>query len=125
MKPTILHVNNHQDMDELVEILSESKYSIEYNETNYILLKKKNYGNLIIHGIFILIGLFLNVLAFILNVIYFSYCFFKKSNILLITTDTIDIDGNPVEFDKAENLEIFYSQEKWDRAIELTKYEKN
>ena len=108
-------------MNELAEILSKSKYKMEYHEKNYILMRKKDYGNLILHGIFIAIGLIINVLVFILNVIYFSYSFLKKSNIILITTETTDINGNTVEFDKAEDLEVFYTQEDWDRAIELTK----
>lgn len=121
MKPKVLHAKTKKDMNELAEILSRSKYKMEYHEKNYILMRKKNYGNLIIHGIFILIGLFIDSRAFIINVIYFSYSFFKKSNIILITTETTDIDGNTVEFDKTEDLEVFYTQEDWDRAIELTK----
>lgn len=121
MKPTILHVKNEKDMTELADILYDSKYKMEYREKHYILLKKKNYGHWLPHLIFIIIGLIFNSLAFILNVIYFSYCFFKKSNIILITTETVDDEGNPVEFNKAEDLEIFYTQEAWDRAIELTK----
>lgn len=121
MKPIILHVKNDSDMNELADILYESKYKMDYREKNFILLKKKNYGHWLPHVIFIVIGLFINQLAFILNVIYFSYSFFRKSNLILLTTDTLDADGNPVEFDKAEDLEIFYTQEDWDRAIELTK----
>ena len=121
MKPTILHVKNEKNMTELADILYASKYKMEYREKHYILLKKKNYGHWLPHLIFIAIGLIFNSLAFILNVIYFSYCFFKKSNIILITTETVDDEGNPVEFDKVEDLEIFYTQEAWDRAIELTK----
>lgn len=121
MKPVVLHVKNNEDMEELSEILKKSKYSINHREQNYILLKKKNYGNLILHGIFIFIGLVINMLGFVLNVIYFAYSFFKKSNIILITTETKDQDNNPVKFDNAEDLEIFYEQEDWDRAIELTK----
>lgn len=121
MKPKVLHVKTKKDMNELAEILSKSKYKMEYHEKNYILMRKKDYGNLILHGIFIAIGLIINVLAFILNVIYFSYSFLKKSNIILITTETTDIDGNTVEFDKAEDLEVFCTQKDWDRAIELTK----
>lgn len=121
MKPVILHVKNEADMEELSDILKKSKYNMKYREKNYILLKKKNYGNYILHGVFVLVGLFINSLAFILNVIYFGYCFLKKSNIILITTETKDDVGNEVEFDKAEDLEIFYEQEDWNRAIELTK----
>ena len=121
MKPKVLHVKTKENMNELAEILSRSKYKMEYREKNYILMKKRDYGNWILHVIFIAIGLFISVLAFIFNVIYFSYSFLKKSNIILITTDTTDLEGNLVEFDKAEDLEVFYTQEDWDRAMELTK----
>lgn len=121
MKPTILYAKNTNVMDELTEIFLDSKYKIKSEEDNYVLLRKTNYGNIIIHILFLLVALFLNSYAIIINLIYFCYNFFKKSNIILITTDTLDTEGNPVEFDNVEDLEVFYDQELWDKAIELSK----
>ena len=52
-----------------------------------------------------------------------GYSLFGKSNVVLITTETLDENGNPLEFDDVEDIQVFYSQETWDKAIELSKLE--
>lgn len=123
MKPKIVHARDSKVMDELANLFIESKYSVKAEDTNYILLKKNNYGNVLIHLPFILIALFLNVYALLVNVVYFAYSLFKKSNVILITTEKNDDEGNPLEFDSVREIEVFYDQSTWDRAIELSELE--
>ncbi|MBR5502970.1 MAG: hypothetical protein IKV87_00745 [Methanobrevibacter sp.] len=123
MKPKIVHARDHEVMVQLTKLFEESKYSIKAQDKNYTLLKKNNYGNILIHLPFLLIALFFNALAILVNVAYFAYSIFQKSNVILITTEKKDEDGNPLEFDDVSEIEVFYDQETWDKAIELSRLE--
>ena len=123
MKPKIVHARDKKVMKQLSELFVESKYSIKEEHKNYVLLKKRNYGNILIHLPFILIGLFYNGYALLVNLGYFAYSFFKRSNVVLITTEKKDEEGNPLEFDSVRELEVFYEQSTWDKAIELSELE--
>ena len=123
MKPKIVHARDKKVMDQLMELFIESKYKIQSSDWNYVLLKRNYYGNYAIHIVFLIIALVLNAWAIVINVIYFGYYLFGKSNVVLITTETLDENGNPLEFDDVEDIQVFYSQETWDKAIELSKLE--
>lgn len=123
MKPKIVHARDKEVMNQLAKLFEESKYTVKSQDKNYVLLKKNNYGNPLIHLPFILIGLFFNAFAILVNVAYFAYSVFKKSNVILITTEKNDEDGNPLEFDDIGEIEVFYDQETWDKAIELSRLE--
>ena len=120
MKPKIVHARDSEVMHQLTDLFVESKYSIQAEDKNYVLLKRNNYGNILIHIPFILIALFINVFAIIVNVVYFAYSIFQKSNVILITTEKKDDEGNPLEFDSVREIEVFYDQSTWDKAIELS-----
>lgn len=123
MKPKIVHARDKKVMDQLMELFIESKYKIQSSDWNYVLLKRNYYGNYAIHIVFLIIALVLNAWAIVINVIYFGYSLFGKSNVVLITTETLDENGNLLEFDDVEDIQVFYSQETWDKAIELSKLE--
>ena len=123
MKPKIVHARDSDIMYQLSDLFVESKYSVKSEDKNYVLLKKNDYGNVLIHLPFILIALFINGYALIVNVAYFAYSLFKKSNVILITTEKLDDEGNPLEFDSVRELEVFYEQSTWDKAIELSELE--
>ena len=123
MKPKIVHARDSDIMYQLSDLFVESKYSVKSEDKNYVLLKKKDYGNVLIHLPFILIALFINGYALLVNVAYFAYSLFKKSNVILITTEKLDDEGNPLEFDSVRELEVFYEQSTWDKAIELSELE--
>lgn len=120
MKPKIVHARDSEVMHQLTDLFVESKYSIQAEDKNYVLLKRNNYGNILIHIPFILIALFINVFAILVNVVYFAYSIFQKSNVILITTEKKDDEGNPLEFDSVREIEVFYDQSTWDKAIELS-----
>ena len=123
MKPKIVHARDSDIMYQLSDLFVESKYSIKSEDNNYVLLKKNDYGNILIHLPFLLIALFINGYALLVNVGYFAYSLFKKSNVVLITTEKLDDEGNPLEFDSVRDLEVFYEQSSWDKAIELSELE--
>ena len=123
MKPKIVHARDSEVMAQLSELFQESKYSLKAQDENFVLLKKNNYGHILIHLPFLLIALFFNALAIIVNVVYFAYSIFQRSNLILITTEKKDEDGNPLEFDDVSEIEVFYDQATWDKAIELSKLE--
>ena len=123
MKPKIVHARDSDIMYQLSDLFVESKYSVKSEDKNYVLLKKNDYGNVLIHLPFILIALFINGYALVVNVAYFAYSLFKKSNVILITTEKLDDEGNPLEFDSVRELEVFYEQSTWDKAIELSELE--
>ena len=120
MKPKIVHARDSEVLHQLTDLFVESKYSIQAEDKNYVLLKRNNYGNILIHIPFILIALFINVFAILVNVVYFAYSIFQKSNVILITTEKKDDEGNPLEFDSVREIEVFYDQSTWDKAIELS-----
>ena len=123
MKPKIVHARDSDIMYQLSDLFVESKYSIKSEDNNYVLLKKNDYGNILIHLPFLLIALFINGYALLVNVGYFAYSLFKKSNVVLITTEKLDDEGNPLEIDSVRDLEVFYEQSTWDKAIELSELE--
>ena len=123
MKPKIVHARDSDIMYQLSDLFVESKYSVKSEDKNYVLLKKNDYGNVLIHLPFILIALFINGYALLVNVAYFAYSLFKKSNVILITTEKLDDEGNPLEFDSVREVEVFYEQSTWDKAIELSELE--
>ena len=123
MKPKIVHARDSDIMYQLSDLFVESKYSVKSEDKNYVLLKKNDYGNILIHLPFLLIALFINGYALLVNVAYFAYSLFKKSNVILITTEKLDDEGNPLEFDSVRELEVFYEQSTWDKAIELSELE--
>lgn len=123
MMPKIIHAKDYDIMCQLAELFEQSKYTVQNQDKNFILLKKRNFGNPLIHAVFLFIGLLFFYPAILVNVVYFAYSVFQKSNFVLITTETEDDEGNPLEFDDVSDLEVFYEQEIWDKAIELSKLE--
>ena len=123
MRPKIVHARDKDVMEQLAALFEESKYKLQSKDVNYVLLKKTNYGNVLIHLPFLLIALFFNGWAILVNVAYFAYSVFKRSNVILITTEKNDDEGNPLEFEDVALIEVFYDQKTWDKAIELSRLE--
>ena len=67
-------------------------------------MKKRRYGNILIHVVCLIIALqFIGIVIFI-NVVYFAYSFIWASPNVLITTETNDDDGNPLEFSNMDEI---------------------
>lgn len=100
----ILSADNSKDMDNISEELSKYKFKTIEKQDNYILMKKRRYGNLLIHAVCLVIALgFVGIVIFV-NVIYFAYSFIWASPNVLITTETVGDDGNPLEFSDMDEI---------------------
>ena len=100
----ILSADNSKEMDEISEELSQYKFKTIEKEDNYILMKKRRYGNLLIHAVCLVIALgFVGIVIFV-NVAYFAYSFLWASPNVLITTETVGDDGEPLEFSNMDEI---------------------
>lgn len=91
-------------MDSISNELSLKKFKVTQSDKNYILMRKKRYGNLLIHAICLIIALQFVELVLLINVAYFSYSYLYASPNVLITTERVDDDGNPLEFSNMDEI---------------------
>ena len=84
--------------------LSLKKFKVTQSDKNYILMRKKRYGNLLIHAICLIIALQFVGLVLLINVAYFSYSYLYASPNVLITTERVDDDGNSLEFSNMDEI---------------------
>lgn len=104
MKLFILDADNSKDMEDISEELSSKKFKIIEKDDNFILMMKRRYGNLLIHAVCLIIALsFLGPLIFV-NVVYFTYSYLWASPHVLITTEKVDDEGNPLEFNDMDEV---------------------
>ena len=100
----ILHADNRDEMKEISNELSQKKFKTLQSEDNYILMKKRRYGNILIHIVCLLIALqFIGIVIFV-NVIYFTYSFLWISPNVLITTETKGKDGESLKFSNMDEI---------------------
>lgn len=100
----ILKADNSKQMDEISDELSQKKFKVVEKQDNYILMKKRRYGNLLIHAVCLIVALsFIGIVIFI-NVVYFAYSFLWASPNVLITTETVSDEGEPLEFSDMDEI---------------------
>ena len=100
----ILSATTSSEMDKLEDELKQNKFKTLEKQDNYILMKKRRYGNLLIHAVCLIIALsFIGIVIFA-NVIYFTYSFIWASPNVLITTETVADDGEPLEFSDMDEI---------------------
>jgi hypothetical protein len=117
MLPKFIFAKNQKEMYEFSDLLESKKYKIKSEDKNYVLLRKNVYGNIFIHIAALLVALFYYPYAIIINILYFLYNFYMNSVVILVTTETMDDEGNPLEFIKLNDLEDFSEQSQQDRDI--------
>ena len=100
----ILYADNPKKMNELSEELSEKKFKTIQSDDNFILMRKRRFGNPLIHAISLVLALFVFSLCIAINVVYFSYSYLWASPTVLITTETVDEDGNKIEFNDMDEV---------------------
>ena len=67
-------------------------------------MKKRRYGNILIHVVCLIIALqFIGIVIFV-NVVYFTYSFIWASPNVLITTETKGDDGVALEFSDMDEI---------------------
>ena len=100
----ILKAENSEDMERISEELSEKKFKTVETQDNYILMKRRRYGNVLIHGVCLIIALMFLSVAIFFNVIYFTYSFLWASPNVLITTETEGDDGEELQFNTMDEV---------------------
>jgi hypothetical protein len=100
----ILKADNSKDMEKISDELSQNKFKVIEKEDNYILMKKRRYGNLLIHAVCLILALSVIGILIFVNVAYFAYSFIWASPNVLITTETVGDDGNPLEFSNMDEV---------------------
>lgn len=104
MKLFILPADNSEEMTKISEDLSLKKFKITQTESNFILMRRKRYGNILIHVICLIVALEYIGPVLIINVAYFTYSYLWASPNVLITTEKLDDEGNPLEFSNMDEI---------------------
>jgi hypothetical protein len=100
----ILGADNPSEMEEISQKLSENKFKVMDHQDNFILMKRRRYGNVLIHAVCLIVALMYFSLAIFINVIYFTYSFIWASPTVLITTETVDDEGKPLEYSDMDEI---------------------
>lgn len=104
MKLFILAADNSKEMEKISQELSQKKFKIMEKNNNYILMRKKRFGNLLIHAVCLILALSAFSLIIFINVIYFMYSYIWASPSVLITTEKVSDDGEPLEFNSMDEV---------------------
>jgi len=110
MKLDVVYSKNLEEMNNNMDKLEDIGFHKNSSGDNYILAKKRVYGNIYIHLLIIVIALLFFAPIIFLNVIYFGYNIFKNSRFVLLTSEKKDEEGNDLEFVNFDKL----LKEKWD-----------
>ena len=100
----ILEADSPKEMEDLAIKLSESKFKAIDKGEEFILMKKRRYGNILIHVISIILFLKVTSLFIILNLAYFAYSYLWASPHVLITTAKKTEDGEDLEFNTMDEV---------------------
>ena len=100
----ILNADNSKQMAKLEEELSQHKFKTLEKQDNYILMKRRRYGNLLIHAVCLILALSVMGILIFVNVVYFAYSFIWASPNVLITTEKVSDEGEPLEFSDMDEI---------------------
>ena len=100
----ILKADDSKDMEKISMELSENKFKTIEKQDNFILMKRRRYGNVLIHVVCLIIALMFLSVAIFINVIYFTYSFLWASPNVLITTETKWDDGEELQFNTMDEV---------------------
>ena len=104
MKLFILSADNSKEIDKISGQKKKKKFKIREKQDNYILMRKRRFGNLVIHAICLIIALSVFGLAIFINVVYFTYSYLWASPHVLITTETQGEEGEELEFNTMDEV---------------------
>ena len=91
-------------MENISEELAQNKFKIRQQDENFILMRRARYGNVLIHVVSLILALSLSAYFLFINVVYFSYSYLWASPHVLITTEKVDDEGNPLEFSDMDEI---------------------
>ena len=104
MKLFILKADDSKEMEEISKRLSENKFKTVESEENFILMKKRRYGNIIIQLACLALALLFSAVFIFINLIYFTYSYLWASPNVLITTERVAENGEKLEFDSIDEV---------------------
>ena len=100
----ILEADSSKEMENLASQLAESKFKAIESGDEFILMKKRRYGNVLIHVISIILFLEVTSLFILFNLGYFAYSYLWASPHVLITTEKKTEDGDVLEFNTIDEV---------------------
>lgn len=100
----ILGADNSKEMEDIAEELSSKKFKLVEKDKEFILMRKRRYGNLLIHAVCLIIALSAFSLLIFVNVVYFMYSYIWASPNVLITTEKVSDEGEPLEFSTMDEV---------------------
>ena len=104
MKLYILPADSSKEMDDIASELSLKKFMLIDEDDKFKLMRKRRYGNILIQVVSLLLALQVSWLFLIINVGYFAYSYLWASPHVLITTEKVDDEGNPLEFSDMDEV---------------------
>ena len=104
MKLLILSADNFSDMENISQELSQKKFRIIQQDDSYILMNKRRFGNPLIYALCLVIALFTFSLLIFVNVAYFMYSYIWASPNVLITTEKVSDEGEPLQFNSMDEV---------------------
>lgn len=94
----ILSADGSKEMGNISDELSQKKFKILQADKDFILMRKRRYGNPLIHVVCLILALSAFSPLIFVNVAYFMYSYIWASPTVLITTEKVSDDGEPLEF---------------------------
>lgn len=104
MNLLILGADNSKEMESMAEELSQKKFKVRESGDEFILMRRMRVGNVLIHVVALILAIFASAPFIFINVIYFTYSYLWASPHVLITTEKVDEDGNPLEFNDMDEV---------------------
>ena len=100
----ILGADSSKEMEIIAEELSDKKFKLVEQDKNFILMRKRRYGNPLIHAVCLIIALSAFSPLIFINVAYFMYSYIWASPNVLITTEKVSDEGEPLEFSSMDEV---------------------
>ncbi|WP_407374161.1 hypothetical protein [Methanobrevibacter sp.] len=104
MKLMILGADNSKEMENISEELSQKKFKLLEKDTKFILMRRRRFGNLLIHAVCLILALSAFSVLIFINVAYFMYSYIWASPTVLITTEKVSDEGDPLEFNSMDEV---------------------
>lgn len=100
----ILGADSSKEMENISNRLSQKKFKVLEQDNEFILMRKRRFGNPLIHVVCLILALSVFSLLIFVNVAYFMYSYIWASPHVLITTEKTSEDGEPLKFNDMDEV---------------------
>ena len=100
----ILEANSAGEMEDLANQLAENKFVLVEKGEEFFLMKKRRFGNPLIHAVSLILALMYFYPFILLNLVYFIYSYLWASPHVLITTEKKTEDGDDLKFNTMDEI---------------------